>query len=111
MYYILIRMERFLYMLRLGLEPMTVLQNMCLKKNMDISTLRQFVQHCTSHGIAIQRESAEHMIEEFTKHKQKSIIKQKSVYCKMHNAGVLEEAIQQKAELEGIVWNPMPCDT
>ena len=100
-------MERFVHMLRLGLQPMAVLQDMCLKRNTDMKTIQQFIYYCNSSGIAIQREAANMMIEQFAQHKQRLDTMQQNVYSNMHKAGVPIEAIQQKAELEGVVWNPM----
>ena len=100
-------MQRFLHMLPLGIQPLVVLQDMCLKKNMNSRTLQQFVHHCTSSGIAIHKETAQIMIDQFIKHKERVETIQKDAYSKMLKAGVPMEAIQQKAELEGVVWNPI----
>lgn len=57
--------------------------------------------------LAIQKEAANMMIEQFSQHKQRLDTMQQNVYSNMHKAGVPIKAIQQKADLEGVVWNPM----
>ena len=99
--------QKFVRMTEVGIAPIVVFQKMCTERNMNPSTLQNFMHHCVSSGLTIHREGAECITESFMKYTEKIKCLQHKTYDKMLHTGVPLEAVKQRAELDGIEWNPL----
>ena len=99
--------DTFIKMHRIGVSPIAILQKMATIPNMQVDTLRAFVDHCHAAKWHLHEQAAKAIVSGFEQHQTHTNIVKQKVYADMEKYGIDVDAIRQKAASEGYTFNPL----
>lgn len=89
--------DTFIKMHRSGVSPIAILQKMTTIPNIQVDTVRAFVDHCHAAKWHLHEQAAKAIVSGFEQHQAHTNIVKQKVYADMEKYGIDVDAIRQKA--------------